>query len=462
MENHQFKLSKYCRLVSLRAKGQDTYLIYSGLSGKVCIVDKGVADTIASALAHDGCTIDVAGLPDTILPRLTASKILLDKEADEETTIRNFDTVLSALRGGAKQFLILPDRTEITGKQLYQRAELIFDTIDALIGDDAPDSLTLYFWYLDPRQLEPLDALFKVYDQWLTMHSALMPHITTVLNTSCLYPLAVDAYPSLQKTKSIFCVFTDEMYEHEFTSLEAYVDQVARNMLSAGESGIVSYLHMYVHRENANKYLDQAFPLFMMRGVFYTIITTFNLLPIHKRSRRRELFCAYHGQDAELAIQLRSLMSTRERYRLFTMRGGINSELEECLQRKANSILPDNSACPILPNGYVLTLSGSLWTCPVLASDPSLDPCGHIGRFIPSLWVDEEKLRQWRQRVSSRMNPCRECPDCLLCRGGCPYDAIRAGRHFDEPFCESVSDAIAAAAGYDLDAFNPLEAEDYR
>ena len=149
-------------------------------------------------------------------------------------------------------------------------------------------------------------------------------------------------------------------------------------------------------------------------------------------------------------------MSTRDRYKLFSLLGSVNTRLESCLQSRDRAVLPDPCACPLLPNGLVLTLSGELWTCPVLAAEnPAASPA-RVGRFNPALELDEEALARWRSRLSTGMEVCRDCPDCLLCGGGCPRDALASGQPFSAPVCCSVGELVASAVRTNPGCFEVL------
>ncbi len=50
-----------------------------------------------------------------------------------------------------------------------------------------------------------------------------------------------------------------------------------------------------------------------------------------------------------------------------------------------------------------------------------------LGRFHPTVEINEDLLAKWRDRHVLRLGPCKECPLALLCGGGCTRLALRGG-----------------------------------
>lgn len=58
-----------------------------------------------------------------------------------------------------------------------------------------------------------------------------------------------------------------------------------------------------------------------------------------------------------------------------------------------------------------------------------------IGRFLPSLELNEERLAEWRQRTVTNIPECQGCKYALLCGGGCSYFAMLEKGGLYHAFC---------------------------
>lgn len=86
---------------------------------------------------------------------------------------------------------------------------------------------------------------------------------------------------------------------------------------------------------------------------------------------------------------------------------------------------------------YIFCPDGLVYTCP--------ESIGHekqsIGRFHPSLDMQEDKMDIWRRRDVMHMEKCRECSFAPICGGGCPLSSllISDGK---EPVCERFREVL--------------------
>lgn len=446
------KLSVHHRAEPLRsAPGQ---VLYSGLTGRVFLAE----DAVATALRANGHTPSrLSGeLPDRVRESLTRARILLPALLDEAGLIDEFDVALREVRSSVLQFTVVPDAQELSADSLAGRAEALVEAIASRIGMQHPSRAFVHLWFFEEWQLPFVNAVLDALDAWLLREGARPPMITMTLNTSGLLPFRFDGVRALRRAKSYYCVYTDPLLAVDADGLRAYVGQVAKSMLAAGEVGVIPLLHMNVCRGEERAHLDEAFEAFMDSGVFYSLITTFNVLPVTRRRSLTELYCPLHGQDGVLYGELCRLMSSREKYRLFTVIGGVAAKLSRCIQRTADVLMPDTSACPILPNGWVLTSSGGVWSCPVAALAFDRESSARLGEYLPAWRVDPDRERRWRERRSPRMEACKGCPDVLVCGGGCPYDSLSCGRPLEDPVCPPVASLVAAAADAYADCFPRL------
>lgn len=76
---------------------------------------------------------------------------------------------------------------------------------------------------------------------------------------------------------------------------------------------------------------------------------------------------------------------------------------------------------------------GLLYPCGEAAGNPSFS----IGRFIPKLEINEEKLSHWQDHSIVKIPECYECSVALLCGGGCRYEAMRISEKSRKALCDT-------------------------
>ncbi len=87
--------------------------------------------------------------------------------------------------------------------------------------------------------------------------------------------------------------------------------------------------------------------------------------------------------------------------------------------------------CPVSTGQYIFDPFGDIYVCWNLVGDPS----ERVGRFLPRLWLDRERLARWSERTAVNIPQCRQCPYALLCGGGCAYFALQHTGQWDNPYC---------------------------
>jgi len=68
-----------------------------------------------------------------------------------------------------------------------------------------------------------------------------------------------------------------------------------------------------------------------------------------------------------------------------------------------------------------------------------------VGRFLPQLWLDRERLARWSEHTARGIPQCRQCRYALLCGGGCAYFALHHTGQLVSPYCNDFPALFAKA-----------------
>jgi uncharacterized protein len=92
--------------------------------------------------------------------------------------------------------------------------------------------------------------------------------------------------------------------------------------------------------------------------------------------------------------------------------------------------------CEAQINFFALDLHGDVYAC--------WDAAGikehAVGRFVPEISVDEERLARWRGRSSIDIEGCSGCGSSPHCGGGCQFLSFEHAGTFQESSCDSMMD----------------------
>ncbi len=96
-------------------------------------------------------------------------------------------------------------------------------------------------------------------------------------------------------------------------------------------------------------------------------------------------------------------------------------QISKIMEKEYDNYKPNFYYCEATSAGlYVFGADGLLYPCGEAAGNPFFS----IGRFLPTLEIDEEKLNRWQDQSIVKIPECHDCPIALLCGGGCRYEAI--------------------------------------
>jgi len=106
------------------------------------------------------------------------------------------------------------------------------------------------------------------------------------------------------------------------------------------------------------------------------------------------------------------------------------------MKKEYEKYKPNFYYCEATSTGlYVFGADGLLYPCGEAAGNPSFS----IGRFLPTLKINEEKFSCWQDHSIVKIPECHECSIALLCGGGggCRYEAMRISEKSRKALCDT-------------------------
>ncbi len=81
---------------------------------------------------------------------------------------------------------------------------------------------------------------------------------------------------------------------------------------------------------------------------------------------------------------------------------------------------------------YVFGADGLLYPCGEAAGNPSFS----VGRFLPRLEIDQDKVKCWQNQSIVEIPECSQCSIALLCGGGCRYQTLKISNESRKQLCD--------------------------
>lgn len=109
---------------------------------------------------------------------------------------------------------------------------------------------------------------------------------------------------------------------------------------------------------------------------------------------------------------------------------------------------PQISYCgAIAGNKYSFDLFGKIFPCCCM-NCCALEEFNH-GEFCPELKFNNKIIDKWRKRDVLNLPQCRDCPEALLCGGGCTRIALMSGERLEDGVsCPSIREEFQTALNY--------------
>jgi uncharacterized protein len=155
---------------------------------------------------------------------------------------------------------------------------------------------------------------------------------------------------------------------------------------------------------------------------------TLYFAPIHEEGHQ----CI---EDPSFSLELTKVLGDRYSY-IAETRGSVFRIFEKVLRFKAKPEFRTD-VCAATGIQFIFDPYGDIYPC--------WDSVGiekhRIGRYIPELSLNEN-YEKWSNRTVAVIDECLNCPYLFLCKGGCPYYAMRENGSLNTPFCQNFQSSF--------------------
>jgi uncharacterized protein len=149
----------------------------------------------------------------------------------------------------------------------------------------------------------------------------------------------------------------------------------------------------------------------------------------------------------EMLSKLFDMYNSNEKIKIFSFLHRAVKFFEDLLHF---SKLPFPRICycgAVAGSKYSFDLYGNIFPCCCM-NCCALEEFNH-GKFYPELKFNKEIVDKWRQRDVLNLSQCRDCPEVLLCGGGCTRVALMSGESLEDGvFCPSHREEFQIALNY--------------
>jgi len=101
-------------------------------------------------------------------------------------------------------------------------------------------------------------------------------------------------------------------------------------------------------------------------------------------------------------------------------------------------------ACPAAKKEWAFSPDGGLYGCTATVGNPKY----RLGRFWPTLELDDAAIAPWRARNVTTIEKCRTCEVATVCGGGCGALADAQGHGVGGPDCRPVKELYGIGARF--------------
>jgi len=219
-------------------------------------------------------------------------------------------------------------------------------------------------------------------------------------------------------------------------------DRIATNISHALSTEARVTVRVNTDRRNVNS-LRQLVHLIKAKGWFETNNFTVYAAPTHSGGRlakhdpRKPL--PYQCSDVNGTFRrsqfVKTVLQQKEQFEQLRVMGdddyGIKKMIKAVLTR--GSLFPFKPTfCGSNTGMFIFDPRGEVYTCWEFVGQEH----GRVGRFWPTLEIDDALLSQWRGRSVSTIPQCRVCKYALLCGGGCEAFAYEKYGCFLSSYCD--------------------------
>jgi uncharacterized protein len=178
------------------------------------------------------------------------------------------------------------------------------------------------------------------------------------------------------------------------------------------------------------------------QGWLETGLLTVHLAPVKNHNSRKETIA-----EERVLHGVLDLAASDERMSVFSLDGFAGIKYFDSFM--ATGLLPLHRFfhCEAQMNFYAFDLNGDIYACWDAAGLPSLA----VGRYLPEVAIDSEKLALWRDRDGMAISACEGCVALPSCGGGCAFLAYEHAGAFTGQNCDSLLEAFKSAVARNAD-----------
>lgn len=172
-----------------------------------------------------------------------------------------------------------------------------------------------------------------------------------------------------------------------------------------------------------------------------------NKLIVPYMAPMRDISCMEyrHRLPEHVALhQIYDLYRNYQEMRVIHLIGWVGAEIFRKALETDQLPSPQFKFCGANMTRFCFDLKGDVYTCVNCAGVEEYK----IGRFFPTLEIDESALGQWRNRSILHIPECKSCNLALVCGGGCTKLAAEKGEGIGRPYCTDVGEVLSESARY--------------
>jgi len=409
------------------------WILFNTLVGAVDVLDKEGFEELKRIEQGELSNAD----PQLVQSLRKRGYLFEDKEAEDRLLKNMFEEYRKRLSSGPVKALICPTfscnlrcsycfqgnlREKVRGKLDNEGVSQAFSSLDKIIeAEQAPGAQVEISGgepFL-PSSYRTIESILK----FAKMRDYPVGFVTNGVNLLHFKPL-LDKYRSLIKNVQVTIDGPQTIHDRRrrFTNGRGTFHHIVEGVDLLLKLGIATVMRVNVDLENVTA-LPELAEFIFDKG--------WNLKE-HFRARLAKV--EDHGEVSENASDL-SEYSLVERVELVlsgdryareafadTRISRILGQIAKVIEKRYADYKPSFFYCEATSTGmYVFGADGLLYPCGEAAGNPSFA----VGRFLPKLEIDQEKLSYWKHQNIVENSECYRCSIASLCGGGCPYQVLR-------------------------------------
>jgi len=424
-----------------------TSLIYNSLYGNISFLEKKNVDFLLSYQNYATYQINKLNkLNKSIFDSFRKRRYIIDDEDYEKHSINRLKTETERVKKQKVIVGFVMKREELANvSETSERLKAAFQGIESLLSKQTKNiSFGLFIpGYIEKEHFDSLTIFFDLLSRFSQLHEKCM--LSYTINTNGIIAekptsfLKAMAYTS-KRPKGRLATVIDDSYKTIFDNLSDWYLNLSNLITAMANKGIVSTVHFNIRNKNFDTIMD-----IMIKKLLEGEIYGYGLNKIFLIPQERDYYygniCKYTYIDWNMVKRVMRKISNGREYRTVWLDGPPIIWKFQRLLSERRKLYPSIYFCPFIQNGFVFNAKGSIHCC-LLASAENTESPLKIGSYYPHFSIHNELLRQCRNRNVLNMEKCRNCPNALLCGGGCAKESLEKNGDISYGICQPVGDMI--------------------